>query len=202
MTNRQEDICNSRVAFATEITEITNQELQDIKFISHTLFTSLLSNFYSCILHCIFWLVIYSCTIIVKCKKDFLYTLKLIHNKTFFCYFYLPLLSVPPFHPSKFVQYSIWKPIYNEKLLYNKTHLAYYSIWLLIFDEKLLYNKSYVVFQQTHKQFNTFFDNLLDFSNCRFPQHTIYVKVLIVILSSIILSFEKGICRPFLYKCL
>ena len=41
MTNRQEDICNSRVAFATEITEITSQEIQDIKFIFYTHFTSI-----------------------------------------------------------------------------------------------------------------------------------------------------------------
>ena len=40
------------------------------------------------------------------------------------------------------------------------------------------------------------FDRFLD---CRFPQHTISVQMLIVILSSIIFSFEKGICRPFLY---
>ena len=222
-----------------------------------------------------------------------------------------------------FDQYSIWKPIYNEKLVYNKTHLAYYSIWLLSYDEKLLYNKSYVVFQQTHKQFNTFLQfacfsvakatlesqmsvcpsvrnknpsasqnhsyrayqpsslstiepinhrayrpsslltiehidhraidyrayqplilltiesidhqvywpsslstiepinrlayqplslptlvllsrllSLLACLDCRYPQHTISVQVLLVILSSIIFSFEKGICRTFLYKCL
>ena len=162
MTNRQEDICNSRVAFATEITEITNQELQDIKFTFYTLFTSLLSNFYSCILHCIFWLVICSCTIIVKCKKDFLYTLKLIHNKTFFVIFtfcfYLYHHSILP---------SLFNIQFESQFIMKSYSITKHILLIIQFDY-LVMMKSYSTTNHM-SSFNKHVNNLILFLTiCQF----------------------------------